>query len=169
MKQGTVSVLFGCHSPVHSFYVWRAWRKLYGVHPCFWETVCIAIHDTGHWGTNYLDNLQEKKVHWKLGAKLAGKLFGDKGFKLCAGHCEYSGFPQSKMYKADKLSQYKQSRLWSYWYQVFEPKISMGYSKKEAYERFMAQVSKSIESGEFRSSHEMYLERCRDVLSRESK
>ena len=162
MKQGTVSIILGCHSPIHSFYVLKAWFKLYHKFPCFWEFVCIFIHDIGHLGTNYLDNLEEKKNHWRLGADIGRKLFGQKAYDFIAGHCEYSGYPQSKLYKPDKLSQYKQSRLWSYWYQIFEPKISMGYSKKEAYERFMAQVANSIESGEYRSSHEMYLDRCKN-------
>lgn len=162
MKQGTVSILVGCHSIIHSIAVWRAWWILYGKPPCYWETVCILLHDVGHIGKNYLDNLDEKKQHWMLGANIARKLFGQKGYDLVAGHCEYSGLPQSKLYKADKYSQYKQNRLWSYIYQTFEPKISMGYSKKEAYERFMKQVCISIESGKYRGNHEMYLERCKD-------
>jgi hypothetical protein len=161
MKQGTISWLIGCHSIVHSLYVIKAWHKLYRSYPNNWETCCIFLHDIGHWGTDYLDNFEEKKTHWILGAKIAGKIFGDKGYNLCAGHCEYSGLPQSKLYKADKLAWYKSSRLWSYWYQYFEPKISMGYSKREAYERFMTQVDKSIESGEYKSTHKLYLERCK--------
>jgi hypothetical protein len=141
-------------------YVLKAWVKLYGKFPSWWELVCIFIHDWGHFGKNYLDDFEEKKKHWILGAEIARKLFGMNGYSFCAGHCEYSRFPQSKLYKADKLSWYKSSRLWSYWYQVFEPKISMGYSKREAYERFMAQVTKSIESGEYKSTHKLYLERC---------
>ncbi len=160
MKQGTVSVIFGCHSPIHSLYVLKAWMKLYGKFPSWWELVCIFIHDWGHIGKNYLDDFEEKKKHWILGAEIARKLFGMKGYSFCAGHCEYSKLPQSKLYKADKLSWYKSSRLWSYWYQIFEPKISMGYSKREAYEKFMAQVTKSIESGEYKSTHKLYLERC---------
>jgi hypothetical protein len=160
MTQGTVSIILGCHSQVHSIYVIKAWFKLYHKPPCFWELVCILVHDWGHFGKNYLDDFEAKKQHWILGARIAKVLFGQKGFDFCAGHCEYSGLPQSKLYKADKLSWYKSSRLWSYWYQIFEPKISMGYSKREAYDRFMAQVSKSIESGEYKSTHKLYLERC---------
>lgn len=161
MKQGTISWLIGCHSIIHSFYVLKAWIKLYGEFPKFWELVCILLHDIGHWGKDYLDDFELKKQHWILGAIICRKLFGDKGFNMCAGHCEYSGLPQSKLYKADKLAWYKSSRLWSYWYQTFEPKISMGYTKKEAYERFMKQVNKSIETGEYKSTHKLYLERCK--------
>ena len=161
MKQGTISVLIGCHSVVHSLLVVKAWVKLYNSFPAPWELICILIHDIGHWNTNYLDNLEEKKGHWKLGAILAYKLFGDKGYSLCAGHCEYSGCPQSQMYKADKLSQLGYPYIWSWWYQIFEPKIGMGYTKWEAYTRFQSQVKNSIETGEYRSSHDMYLERCK--------
>lgn len=161
MRQGTLSVLVGCHSIVHSLLVVKAWVKLYHSFPSAWEFICILLHDIGHWGTDYLDNLDEKKDHWKLGACVCKKLFGMKGFMLCAGHCEYSGMDQSKMYKADKLSQLGYPYIWSWWYQIFEPKIGMGYTKREAYDRFQAQVKRSIESGEYRSSHEMYLERCK--------
>ena len=85
MKQGTVSVLFGCHSIVHSFLVLASWRILYGRFPKFWQIVCIFIHDIGHWGLDYLDNEDEKKKHWILGAKIAFYLYGKKGFFLCAG------------------------------------------------------------------------------------
>ncbi len=161
MKQGTVSVLVGCHSIIHSFAVWRAWCKLYGQLPNLVETICILLHDIGHWGKDYLDNLEEKKKHWELGAVVARKLFGDKGFMLVAGHCEYSPYPRSKLYKADKYSQYKQPYWWSWVYQTFEPKLSMGYTKREAWENYMKQVTKSIESGEYRGNHQMYLERCK--------
>lgn len=63
MKQGTVSVIAGAHSPIHSLVVLVAWCKLYRRPPAFWEFVCILIHDWGHWGTQYLDNYDEKKAH----------------------------------------------------------------------------------------------------------
>lgn len=162
MKQGTISVLFGCHSIVHSIYVVKAWRKLYGSYPAIWQLVCILLHDVGHWGKDYLDNLDEKKEHWILGARIAYKLFGEKGYLFIAGHDEYTSYPRSLLYKADKYSQYKQPYWWSWIYQTFEPKISMGYTKKEAWAKYMMQVSKSIESGEYRGNHQMYLERCID-------
>lgn len=160
MKQGTVSIIIGCHSIVHSIEVLKAWIILYHKFPSYWELGCIFLHDIGHYGKNYLDNLDEKKQHWELGARIVGKLFGRKGYLLCAGHCEYSGLPQSKLYKADKYSQYRQPYWWSWVYQTFEPKISMEYSKREAHRLYMIQVTKSIESGEYRGSHQMYLERC---------
>lgn len=37
----------------------------------------------------------------------------------------------------------------------------MGYGKWEAVRRFKAQVKQSVESGEYKSTHSMYMERCR--------
>ncbi len=85
MQQGTVSVLFGCHSPIHSVVVLVAWHKLYHRWPKFWQIVCIFIHDIGHWGTMYLDNPEEKERHSVLGAEVARNLFGDKGYEFCLG------------------------------------------------------------------------------------
>jgi hypothetical protein len=66
--------------------------------------VCILLHDVGHLGINYLSNYEEKKKHWVLGARIAGKLFGEEGFLLVAGHSVQSGFPRSRMFLADKTS-----------------------------------------------------------------
>ncbi len=159
--QGTVSVLVGCHSLVHGYYTRKAWKALYGSSPAFWEGVCILVHDWGHWNTNYLDNLAEKEGHWRLGAKIAGRLFGQKGYALVAGHCTYSGYPQSKLYKADKLSWHLAPYWWIVLNNFTEPKIAMGYGKREGARRFKEQVRRSIESGEYRGTHELYLERCR--------
>jgi hypothetical protein len=159
MKQGTISIIFGCHSIVHSYFVFRSWKKIYNKYPSIWELICILIHDWGHFGLQYLDDIEQKKRHWILGAKIAKYLFGDKGFNLCAGHCEYSGYPLSKLYKPDKMSQLH-PYLWSFIYQAFEPKLTTGFpSKKKSWEHWQNQVRKSIESGVYRGSHEMYLER----------
>jgi hypothetical protein len=164
MKQGTVSIIFGCHSIIHSLYVLKAWIELYHKLPCFWELSCIFIHDIGHYNTNYLDNIIEKKNHWRLGAEMGKKLFGQKGFDLCAGHCEYSGYPQSKLYKPDKISQIHPF-WWSFIYQTFESKLTKGYkTKRLSWESWQKQVKKSIESGEYRDSHDMYLERIKEAM-----
>jgi len=169
MKQGTVSVLVGVHSPVHSFLVLLSWRKLYGRWPKLWQIGCIFLHDIGHWGQNYLDSQEEKERHWIVGAEIAGVLFGEEGFCLVAGH---SSRPDglgpafsyiSELYKPDKYSWYIAPRWWLWWNCIVEPKIAMGYSRKEAVRRFKAQVKQSIESGEYRSTHSMYLDRCKDV------
>src|SRR3990167_6280834 len=104
IKQGTASWFFGCHSLIHSILVLISWIKLYGKFPEFWEICCIFFHDIGHINLDYLDNFEEKKVHWKLGADIAMALFGWKGYDLVAGHCHYSGAEESKLYKPDKYS-----------------------------------------------------------------
>ena len=163
MKQGTVSILVGCHSPIHSYYVVRAWKKLYGRWPRPWQIACIFLHDIGHWGKDYLDNFEEKKEHWKLGAEVARKLYGSKGYLFTMGHSDHSDLYLSKssLYYADKYSWYIASSLWI-WLNCFtEPKLKMGYSAWEATKKFKAAVKKSIESGEYTSTHEHYLNRCK--------
>jgi hypothetical protein len=161
MKQGTVSWLFGCHSIVHSFLVLRAWHHLYGSWPRPWELTCIFLHDVGHLGKQYLDNLEEKKQHYVLGAKIARRLFGRKGYEMVAGHCEYSGLPESRLYRPDKYSWMYEPYWWARWNALVEPKLLMGFnSVREAYAWFHRQVKDNVESGEYRSTHSMFLERA---------
>lgn len=160
MKQGTVSVLFGCHSVIHSLLVLRAWRKLYGRLPAPWETACIFLHDVGHWGRQYLDDVREKNRHWELGARIAGRLFGRKGFDLAAGHCRESGHPESRLLKPDKYSWVFEPYWWAWWNALVEPKLLMGYTLREAYARFHARVRENIESGAYRDTHNFFLEKC---------
>lgn len=160
ISQGTLSILFGCHSVIHSILVARAWTRLYGRRPALWQTVCIFLHDLGHLGLNYLDDYEAKKHHWRLGARTAALLFGRKGYELVAGHCSHSGYPPSQMYKADKYSWYLAPRWWLYRNTLVESKLRMGYSWQEAVRLFQAQVRHSIESGLFRSTHSMFLQRC---------
>lgn len=159
MKQGTVSVLFGCHSFVHSILVCLAWKRLYSTWPCVWQIVCIFLHDIGHWGTDYLNNHEEKKDHWVFGADIAQKLFGLDAYFFTAAHCTHSGYPESMLYKADKYSYYIAPTWWLWWNSIVEPSLNGGKSIKAAVREFRAQVKKSIESGEYRESHSMYLER----------
>jgi hypothetical protein len=159
MKQGTVSWLFGCHSIIHSFLVFRSWRILYGYYPSFKETVCIFLHDIGHLGIDYLKNNEEKKRHGILGAEMAGLFFGESGYDLVSGHCSYSGHEISKIYKADKYSWYIAPYWWLYWNNIIEPMVKQGMKNREAIVEFQSQVAKSIESGEFKDTHYLYLER----------
>jgi hypothetical protein len=124
------------------------------------ETICIFLHDIGHIGYDYLDSVEAKNKHWELGAKIAGKLFGQKGFDLVAGHCDASGYQESALRKPDKYSWYIAPSLWIYWNTFLEPKTAMGYKRWEAVKRFKAQVKHNIESGEYRDTHNLYLERC---------
>ena len=82
MKQGTLSVLFGCHSFVHCTIVLMEWIKLYHRMPKLWQIACIYLHDIGHWGKDYLDDYELKKHHHELGAKVCRYLFGQKGKQL---------------------------------------------------------------------------------------
>lgn len=159
LKQGTWSVLFGCHSAVHSLLVLIAWARLYRRSPNWWQIVCILIHDIGHWGKDYLDNEEEKRKHWRAGSMLALRLFGRKGLHFVAGHDRYSGFPESELLKPDKYSWHIAPVWWLLSNQIFEPKLKMGYSRMGAVKRFKDSVRRSIESGKYRPTHDMYIDR----------
>jgi len=160
ISQGTISVIFGCHSPIHSLLILISWRILYNCFPKWWQIVCIFLHDWGHWGMNYLDDYSKKKQHWQLGASLAYKLYGKKGFSFCAGHTSHSGEPQSKLAKADKYSRYICPTWWVWVLNFIEPALAQGYATKwQSAKHFKAQVKDSVESGEFRSTHSFYLDR----------
>ena len=166
ISQGTISILFGCHNIVHSLLVIISWRKLYGSYPKFWQLCCILLHDIGHIGLNYLNSLEKKEKHWILGAKIAKVLFGWKGYYLVSGHCEYSLHSRSLLYKADKYSWYIAPYWWLYSNTIFEPKLRMGYRIHETIVYFKKQVRNSIETGEFKSTHQLFLERCIEVKDR---
>ena len=158
MKQGTWSVLFGCHSVLHSFLVLIAWVKLYKRPPRPWEFVCIFIHDIGHWGKDYLDDIEQKRQHWELGAKLAGRLFGSKGFQLVAGHDVYSGHPESTLMKPDKYAFYIAPRLWLLTNLFVEPKIiTNGMGRWEHVSAFKREVRSNIDAGIYKSTHDIFM------------
>lgn len=159
MKQGSWSVLLGCHSLFHSMLVIIAWVKLYKRLPNWWQFVCILLHDIGHWGKDYLDDLKQKRQHWILGAEIAGKLFGDKGFKLVAGHDKYSGYPESLLLKPDKYAWAIAPKWWLLTNLIIEPKIrNNGMSRWEHLSSFRREVRKNIAAGSFLSAHDIYLE-----------
>lgn len=159
MKQGTVSVLVGCHSPMHSLLVYLAWVRLYHRLPNFMETVCILIHDIGHWGKDYLDNYEEKKHHAELGAKVAGWLFGEKGRQLVAGHCSYNGEPRSKLYEPDKYSQLIAPVWWLTVNAFVESKLRRpGYSRRESAIMYQVAMRENYKTGWQKQGHDIYLE-----------
>lgn len=166
MRQGTISVFLGCHSIFHSCLVLLAWKRLYTTWPKAWQIVCIFLHDVGHIGLDYLDDFEQKKKHWKRGAEIGHRLFGPKAFVFIAGHCSYSGYPLSDLYRPDKYSWHIAPRWWLFSNCLFEPKIAMGYGRWEAVRRFKEQVKQSMESGEYKSTHSMYLERCKGSESK---
>lgn len=159
ISEGTISVLVGCHSWFHCLLVLISWIKLYRKPPAFWELCCIFIHDVGHIGKDYLSDDNLKKIHWVLGANLAYGLFGQKGYDLIAGHCSESGRQQSKLYKPDKYSWYIAPMWWLVIANIVEPNIRKpGQGALEEAIIFKAKVRDSIESGQYRSTHAIYLE-----------
>lgn len=159
MKQGTASVLFGAHSLIHSLIVAVAWAKLYHRPPKLWELVCIGLHDIGHWGTQYLDNYEEKKTHWVLGARVAKRLFGQKGYDLIAGHCSYNGQSRSALYKPDKYSWLICPGWWMWTNTLFEPKlIRPGRSRMQSTRDFKKAMRENWENGLAKQGHDIYLE-----------
>jgi len=170
MSQGTKSILFGCHNPIiHTICVARAWKKLYGHWPAWWQFVCIVIHDIGHWGLDYLDNYELKKQHWELGAIWAEKMFGEKGFFFVAGHCKHSGLPLSPLYKADKYSWHLAPVWWLILNNIAEPELRMGFARNiDAVRDFKAGVAKSVSTGNFTETHKFFLERKANVAVKES-
>lgn len=153
MKEGTRSVLYGGHSIVHSFYVIRAWKMVYRKRPEFWEIVCILLHDIGHLGLDYLSNAEHKRRHWILGARIAGALFGEKGYNLVAGHSFASGLPISRLKVPDKFSHLLASQRWMGWY--FRVEGLTGLPPKE----WKKHIAKEISQGNWRDCHDSYLER----------
>lgn len=162
MKQGTVSILVGIHSPMHWYYVAKAWRRLYGRWPEPWEALCIALHDIGHVGKNYLDNPDEKAGHWRLGAEVAGVLLGWRGFSLCAGHASTSGYPRSLLYRADKVSWSLNPDWLLRWQAFIEPKCRSGVGIEEHIRRFRSLVAANAEREEPVDTHDLYLKMQRE-------
>ena len=162
MKQGTVSVLFGCHSIIHSLFTTLAWRKLWGTWPKFWEIICILLHDIGHWGYDYLDNEALKKEHWKLGAEVAESLFGRKGRDLVSGHTTCSNKPISKMRMPDKASWLLAPEWWLISNQMFEPKLQRpGLTKRESAKHWKAAVKDYLNSGKTHSLHDIFIKQTK--------
>lgn len=107
MKLGTKTLLFGVHQFAwHPLTVLRAWIYLYGW-PNWRELVCILIHDWGYWGCSNMDGT-EGMEHPRVGARLAGWLFGPKYEDLVLWHSRYlarqQGREPSRLCWADKLS-----------------------------------------------------------------
>ena len=112
---GKKSLLFGVHQFLwHPYTVYRAWKHLYGT-PNFKELVCIFIHDWGYWICTDIDG-ETGIRHPELGAKIAGKLFGQKYYELVLYHSRYcakeAGQSPSKLCWADKLSIRYEPRWW---------------------------------------------------------
>jgi len=162
MKQGTVSVLFGCHSSIHCLVVLVAWIKLYHRLPEPWELVCIFLHDVGHWGTQYLDDYGAKVAHWHRGAAIGRKLFGQKAYNLIKGHCTYEGQSRSLLYKPDKYSWVIAPLWWMWTSTLFEPKlIRPGRTRMQSARDFKEAMRQNWFEGLTRQGHDIYLEQWR--------
>ena len=156
--QGTLSVLFGCHSIIHSLVVVIAWKKLYGRFPNWWQIICICLHDIGHWGKNYLNDYELKKKHAELGARIAGLLFGERGYKLVFGHNAYNGQERSKLYYPDKYSWIIAPTLWMLSNHIFEPKlIRKGCGRLESVRMFKEAMQENMTNGFKEQGHDIYL------------
>ncbi len=164
ISPGTISVLAGCHSPIHSLLVIMSWRKLYGSFPKLWQIVCIFLHDIGHWGKNYLDDYEAKKVHWILGAEFAMRLFGRKAYFFVASRDVNSPYinRDGPLYKSDKYSWFMAPYWWQYLNCIFEPKLRTEDTIDNSIKIFNQAVKKSIESGSYQESHSFYLNRCKN-------
>jgi len=158
MRQGTLSVLFGCHSIVHSLVVTVAWRKLYGRCPNWWQIVCILIHDIGHWGKDYLDDYELKKRHAELGAKVAGFFFGQKGYRLVSGHNAYNGQERSELYQPDKYSWVIAPIWWMMSNTIAEPKlIRKGCTRRQSAVMFKEAMRENMKHDFKEQGHDIYL------------
>ena len=158
MKQGTWSVLFGCHSIIHSIVVIVAWRKLYGSLPNWWQVWCILLHDIGHWGKDYLDDYELKKRHGELGAKIAGKLFGKKGFDLINGHNVYQQENRSLLFNPDKYSWVIAPLWWMISNTYVEPKlIRRDSTRKESAVMFKEAMTENMKNNFNERGHDIYL------------
>jgi hypothetical protein len=109
MKIGTKTLLFGVHCiPLHAAFLFRAWWKLYGFpfDPRLW--LAFLVHDIGYWGRTDLDG-KDGKRHPVLGAKIMGRLFGERWADFCLLHSRSMarrlGCNPSRLCYADKYAQ----------------------------------------------------------------
>ena len=154
-REGLISYLFGCHQFfLHPFFVLIAWRQRFGFWPKPWEAVCIFLHDIGIVGKNYLSD--HKAGHWKLGARLARRLFGMKGWDLCAGHTTESGRPLSKLFWADKGSRLLEPELLQ-WCHYFVERFGVHQAAKP--KQWKAAVRRNLERDDPLGSHDLFKRR----------
>ena len=103
--EGLKSVLIGYHNLLyHTLFVTLAWKRIYKKYPNSREFICILLHDIGYITQDEVQAKEDK--HPELGAKICGKLFGDKYYQLCIGHSrDYAskiGIKITKLCYADK-------------------------------------------------------------------
>ena len=87
MRIGTKILLFGTHNfLLHPLLVLVATRIIWGCWPGWRGVVCIMIHDWGYWGSSHIDGEPQSDGHPRLGAEIAGCLFGLKYRKVVMYH-----------------------------------------------------------------------------------
>lgn len=108
MRVGTRTVLFGTHSPlVHTWFVARAWTRLYGFprDPRLWAA--FVVHDLGYVGKVEIDGPDGKR-HPELGGRIMAALFGPAWGDFTRLHSRHyarmEGKPTSPLCRADKLA-----------------------------------------------------------------
>jgi len=154
MKEGTKSVLFGCHQfIIHPLFITIAWKKIYGRWPKLWQLVCIFLHDVGHIGKDYLSDYEQKRKHWILGSRLAKLFFGWKGYHLICGHTTQSGCVRSKLFYADKYSWL----IAPIWWLRLNDKIE-GFDKHRTLKTWLKLMKENWENNCPKGSHQIYLE-----------
>ncbi len=123
-----------------------------------WQVGCIFLHDIGHWGKQYLDDYEQKKRHGELGAKVAKRLFGQKGYDLVAGHNPYNGSPKSQLHDPDKYSWVIAPTIWMASNTIFEPKLKRkGSTRWESAVMFKQAMKDNMDTGFKELGHEIYL------------
>jgi len=123
------------------------------------------LHDIGHWGKQYLDDYEAKKEHSVLGARVAGKVFGRKGYDLIVGHNCYNGQSRSGLYMPDKLSWTIAPVWWMILNTVFEPKlIRPGFTRYQSAIMFRQAMRENCRTGAKVQGHDIYLTQWRQEL-----
>ena len=155
MTEGTKSYLIGCHNFFfHPLWVLLAWKLEYKRWPKLWQIICIFLHDIGHLGINYLSDPKMKDRHLVLGAKIAKKFFGMKGFLFIAGHTN-SGYKRSLLWRADKRS-WLVAPMWWLWSNYYIEWLSKGIKVTPPPE-WKKIVKINFESDNQITNHELYL------------
>jgi len=165
MKEGTISVLYGAHSIVHSYYVWKAWKILYKKYPSFKETICILVHDLGYFGMNYYSE-KSNDGHAELGAEIAHLLLDtpyDNTYKyLILGHsgsaCKKYGIIRSKLERPDEYSWLIAPLWWVKWTAKIEnyiipPEEFIDMVRKDFYKSDDEWQSGTDRSNKYREQH----------------
>jgi len=107
MLNGLRSYLIGYHNPIlHSYYVSKAWHRIFYKYPNSREFICIILHDIGYIKQNQANEINDS--HPLLGAQICKILLGDKYYDLCIGHsrdyAKKNNAPISNLCYADKYA-----------------------------------------------------------------